>query len=161
MSEAGLVEEVFETGVMEAGGAAMESGMAGIEMSEAAEVADNAAVQEVAELPAPAAEVAENPGMLSRVKSFLNDNPYGQRLVRFAKWAAPNAASAVVVTAIMYGMNQALAKKSHETGKRTALSEYLKGVEAKFTELGLTWNQEIKQKTAEDALAFPWIDATQ
>ena len=152
--------ELFEVGVMEAGGAALEGGV-GIEMAEASEVADNAAVQEVAELPPAAAEAAENPGMVSRVRSFLNDNPYGQRLVRFAKWAAPTAASAIVVTGIMYGMNQALAQKSHESGKRTALTEYLKGVETKFTALGLAWNLDIKQKAAEDALAFPWIDATQ
>lgn len=144
------VAEMFEGAEAEA---------AGLELGEAAEVEANAEVEAVAE--APAIEAAEGPSTLDKIRDFIKNNPTGQKLWSFATWAAKTGASASAVFAIMYGLNQAVAKDAHQSGKRTALSQYLTGVQSNWeNKLKLPWTDELKQKAATDALAFPWIDAT-
>jgi hypothetical protein len=142
------VAEMFEGAEAEA---------AALELGEAAEVEENVAVADMAEAPA----VAEGEGALARVRNFIETNPYGKRLWTFAKWAVKSGAGASAVFGIMYGLNKAVAKDAHEGGKRTALSQYLSGLQANWVKQGLAWTQDIKQAAAVDALAFPWIDATQ
>lgn len=136
-----------------------EAGAAEMELGEAAEVEDNAAVAEVADAPA----IAEgDPGAGQQIRDFINNNPYGRALWSFATWAGSTTATAGAVFGIMYGLNRATAKKAQQTGNRTALSVYLQGVEANWAKLNLgPFTQDQRQKAAEDALAFPWIDATQ
>lgn len=141
------VAEMFEAAEVEGAGIA----------AEAAEVEENVAVQEMAEVPAITEQSSQ-----SVIRNFINNNPYGQRLWTFSKWAAKETVSASVIFGVTYGLNRAIAKSSHESGKRTALSDYLKSVEKNFTEnLHLSWTQETKQRAAEDALSFPWIDSSQ
>ena len=118
-------------------------------------VEDNAAVEQVAAAP----DVA-GPESLGPVRDFIANNPYGQKMWSFAKWAFTTAAGAAAAFAIMYGLNKAAAKNAHESGNRTALSDYLTQVEANFVKNNLPWTDALKQAAAEDALAFPWIDAT-
>lgn len=125
-------------------------GAADLAMSEGAEVEENAAIDEMAEAPE---AVAENS---NRIKDFVTNNPFGKVMWALAK----TTASAAVAFGIFYGLNKALAGSSHESGKRTALSEYLKGVADNFAKNGLEFTAEMRQTAATDALAFPWIDAT-
>ena len=143
------VPEMFEMAEAEAAAA--------LEMGEAAAVEENAAVAEMAEAPA----LAEGEGALNSVRNFINNNPYASRLWTFAQWAGKTGAGAAAAFGIMMGLNKAVAKDAHESGKRTALSEYLNGVEANFGKIGLIWTQAAKQTSAPAPLAFPRFVAMQ
>jgi hypothetical protein len=146
------VAEMFEGAEAEAEGLAL---------SEASEVEASAEVEEVANAPAIEEGAAEAPGTLDKIRNFIKNNPTGQKLWSFATWAAKTGASASAVFAIMYGLNQAVAKDAHQSGKRTALSQYLAGVQSNWeNKLKLPWSDDLRQKAAVDALSFPWIDAT-
>lgn len=132
-----------------------EEAAADVAMGQAAEVEDNAAVQAVAEGPA-----VEAGSRLADIQAFINDNPYGKALWSFAKFAATTTAGASAVWAIMYGLNKAIAKNAHDTGNRTGLTDYLASVAATYAKNGLKFTDDLKQKAAEDALAFPWIDSS-
>lgn len=139
------IADLFAEGA-EAGGAMEDIGAA---------VEDNAAVEEVAAAPEIAGPESQGP-----IRDFITNNPYGQKMWAFAKWAGTTAAGAAAAFAIMYGLNKAAAKNAHESGNRTALSDYLVQVAANFQKNNLPWTDELRQEAAKDALAFPWIDAT-
>jgi hypothetical protein len=134
---------------------AAEAEAAALELGEAAAVEENAAVAGMAEGPA----VEE--GMAQRVNNFIESNPYANKMWQFSKWAVKAGATASAIFGVTYGLNKAIAKDAHDTGSRTGLSTYLAGLQKNFQKLGLTFGDDQKQKAAEDALAFPWIDATQ
>lgn len=117
-------------------GAALEAGEIEMGLARAVEVEENAAVAEMAEAPA----IAEGPGAVARVTDFLTTNTYGKAMWAFAKWAAKASALASAIFAVTYGLNKAIAKDAHETGKRTALSQYLIAVQNNWvSNLKLPW----------------------
>jgi len=133
-----------------------EAAAAELEAMEAAEVENSVAIEEVASGPA----IAEG-STVDAIRNFINTNPYGQALWKFTKWALATTAGASAAFGIMYGLNKAIAQSAHDTGKRKPLSEYLRVVGDNWVnKLHLTWTADIRQHAAEDALAFPWIDAT-
>ena len=125
---------------------------AGLEIGAAVE--NNAGVQEMAELP----DIAV--GEQEAINQEIARNPYVQKMWDLTKWAGKQAAAASAGFAIMYGLNKAMAENAHSSGQRTAISSYLAGVEKTFIANGLDWTHEIKQKAAEAALSYPWIDST-
>lgn len=133
----------------------LEAGLAGAEgeIGEASEVENEAVVNEAADSPALSenAQEAAASTLGQTVKDFS---------IKIAKTIGVEGAKAGLVWGIFYGLNQLLAKKSSKTGKRTALSVYLKQVETNFKKQGLTFNDEVKQETADAAVKLPWIDAT-
>jgi hypothetical protein len=140
----------IEDGVVEAFEGAAEDG-ASVE-NEAAEVEDNAGVNEVANAPD-----IEGQSNLQAVRDFISNNPYGKVMWGFAKMVG----SASIAFGVMYGLNKALAKNAADSGKRTALSVYIAGVQANLEKMGQTWTDDLKTTAVTDALAFPWIDASQ
>lgn len=154
MEEFEIVEDVIEA-AEDAEAAAGE-----MAMGEAAAVEEMPAVEEMAEMPEIEAEAG--PGALDKFKNFINNNPYGQKLWSFCKLCATSTVTASVMFGVTYALNKAIAQKAKETGNRTALSEYLTAVQNNFTnKLHLNWTEDLRQKAAEAALVFPWIDATQ
>lgn len=170
--------EIVEGMEAAAAGAGAE-GMAGIAVSEGAMVEANAAVAEMAVAPdipavvdappavaepggAPVDPVADPAaeGRVAKIKAFVAENPYANKMWKFSKFVGKNAAIGGLVFGVTYGLNKALAQKAHETGKRTALSEYLKGAQTNFEKIKLKWDDDLRQRAAELALGFPWIDAT-
>jgi hypothetical protein len=125
------------------------------ELQAGAAVENDAAVREMAAVPDIAA------GEQAAVQQSIATNPYVQKLWDFAKWAGKTTAGASAAFGIMYGLNKAAAEKAQSSGQRTGLSSYLEKAKETFTKKGLTWTQEQEQKAAEDALSYPWIDATQ
>lgn len=125
---------------------------------EAAAVEDDAAVQQAAAAP----DIAALPGedAAAAVDRVAATSTWATSCKEFAVWSVKAGAGALVAFGIMYGLNKAMASKSASTGTQTALSDYLTGLEANFLKLGLEWDAARKQKAADDALAFPWIDAT-
>lgn len=101
----------------------------------------------------------------SGINNFIKNNKFANTMWNFSKkfgvWAVKESASAVAAFGIMYGLNKALAQDAHNSGNRKPLSQYLAQVEKTFTDHSLTWGPAQKQQAAEDALSFPWIDATQ
>jgi hypothetical protein len=140
------ISELFESAEAEA---------AELSLGEAAAVEHAAAVAEMAAGPL----IDESEGALTRIQNFIDNNPYGQTLWRFAKWSAKTTGEASLKWSITYGLNKAIAQKAHETGHRTSLSEYLDGLETSFIENALPWSAEAKSMVAKDALSFPWLDA--
>ncbi len=125
-------------------------------LGEGAAVENNAAVEAVAEAPAITDKTS-----LDAVRDFINDNPVGQKLWKFASWAGKTVAGASAAFGIMYGLNKAIAENAHQNGNRTALSDYLQQVADSFTnKLKIPFTDELRTEAATEALAFPWIDAT-
>ena len=153
MGEVAIIDEILPNAVAE-GAAAAEEAVA----VQAAEVADVAAVQEMAAAPEVAAEEG---GAQNGLRDYIENNPTGQKIWKFAKWAGSTAVGATAAFGIMYGLNKAIAKNAEQTDHRTALSAYLTQVQATFVQNGLIWTTELKQQAATDALSFPWIDCTQ
>jgi hypothetical protein len=153
MSEVALLDDMLP-GVVADGEAAA---VVAVE-NQAAQVADVAAVQEMAAAPEAAAEAG---GAQNGLRDYIENNPTGQKIWKFAKWAGSTAAGATAAFGIMYGLNKAIAKNAEQTDHRTALSAYLTQVQATFVQNGLIWTTELKQQAATDALSFPWIDCTQ
>jgi hypothetical protein len=120
-----------------------------------AEVEDNEGVRSVASGPD-----IQDSSSLSKVQDFIENNKYGQMLWKFSKWAAGTAAGACAAFGIIYGLNKAAAKNAQASGERVALSDYLNSVENNFNKIGIPWTDDLRNTTATDALAFPWIDAS-
>lgn len=143
----------------------------GLALSEGAEVEQSGAVQDFAngpaiepapaDEPAPAEGQAGSSSTVANIRTFIQNNPYANKMWQFAQFAGKNVAAAGIMFGIMYGLNKLIAQKAQTTGNRTALSQYLTGVQQNFQTNGLPWNDQIKAQAAQDALAFPWIDATQ
>lgn len=150
MGEFELASEVVE------GAEGAEANLANAAIGTASEVENAPAVAEMADAPA----LENAPTTQSAIQNFINNNPYGKALWSFAKGAVTETAKASVIFGVMYGLNKALASNAQSSGNRTALSTYLQQVQDNFTSLGLTWSTDLKQQTAEDALSFPWIDAS-
>lgn len=148
------MEEILEGGVFEGFEAAALADQEAMEAGAAVE--DNAGVQEMAEQP----DAAAGTGWFDSVKSFINDNEYGQTIWKVAKFVGASAAGASIAFGIMYGLNKAAAKNAADTGNRQPLSQYLASCQTAFEKNGITWTQESKQEAADAALKYPWIDCT-
>ncbi len=111
--------------------------------------------------PAPANEPAPASSTVANIRAFIQNNPYASTMWQLAKAAGKNVASAGKMFVVMYGLNKLIAQNAQTTGNRTALSQYLASVQQNFQKNGLPWNDQVKAQAAQDALAFPWIDATQ
>lgn len=139
------ISELFESAEAEA---------AELVLGEAAAVERLAAVADMAAGPV----VDESEGALARIQNFIDNNSYARTLWSFATWSAKSAGEASLEWSITYGLNKAIAQRARESGHRTALSEYLDGVEASFIKNALPWTAEVKKRIAKDALGFPWLD---
>ncbi len=153
MSEVIIVEDMIPGAIAEGA----EAAEVAVE-AQAAQVENVAAVQEMAAAPDVAAQAE---GAQNGIRDYMENNPTGQKLWKFAKWAGSTAVGATAAFGIMYGLNKAIAKNAEQTDHRTALSAYLTQVQATFVQNGLIWTTELKQQAATDALSFPWIDCTQ
>ncbi|PAJ72484.1 hypothetical protein CJF42_21050 [Pseudoalteromonas sp. NBT06-2] len=125
----------------------------GSEISEASEVENSAEVTEAADSP----ELSENP-------QAAQTSSLGRKLLELSKkvgkFLLVEGAKAGVIFGIFYAVNKLLASDSKKTGKRTALSVYLKQVEENFKKQKLDFTPKVREATADSAVTFPWIDAT-
>ncbi len=121
-----------------------------------AEVENDAAVREVAELP----DIANSPEAQASLRETIAKNPFAQKLWAFAKFVAGGTATAAIMFGVMYGLNKAIAKSAQETGKRTSLTSYLAQVQANWKAQNLPWTDDVKVQAATLALGFPWIDSS-
>jgi hypothetical protein len=146
--EISMDEELLE-GILKMIGEGM---LAGEDVKNALEmVEDDNGVIEMAKAPEP------------KSGSFLNffkNNKYGKTLWTFSKEFGKEGIKMGVLLGIMYGMNKAMATDAKKTGKRKCLTSYLDGVEKTYQKINLTFSKKEKQKAADDALDYPWIDCT-
>eukprot|EP00731_Ephydatia_muelleri_P004240 Em0002g416a len=153
--EAGTIAGEAGTIAGETGTIAGEVGTAVGEGVVGAEVADMAGVTEMAEAP-----MIESTTSEATIQNFIQQNPFGQRLWSFAKWAAKNTAEAGLIYGFMYGLNKAVAMTSKKSAKKMPLSVYLKLVKDNFERtLHIPWTDELEKEAADGARGFPWIDA--